>query len=273
MSLSSFLSKFWIEGWTECIYITFHGGPCPLKAVFLFVHSCVCSIIPTDGSDELLRGPWEVFFKPCLVPAALLGVINRSGRNLFKSLAGTSYSQLARYLCSQLASRHDSCLALVSLRWASTSVISSCSFFLQPSDIVDEPSSIVWLLLWCDLELMLYYSPKHRFNSEIDEIKHYSCLIWCLFLMSYWVGPLKGNCGLSVWTGNTDVCQEHPSKLQVYVLEPNGSFSFWWHLTYWLVLEQEVHDFIWGGTPCWFSDSLCAVFSTTLEIPPMAFCA
>lgn len=30
--------------------------------------------------------------------------------------------------------------------------------------------------------------------------------------MSYWVGPLRGNCGLSVWTGNTDVCQEHPQS-------------------------------------------------------------
>lgn len=130
---------------------------------------CVCSIIPTDGSDELLRGPWEFFlflnFKPCLVNAALLGVINRSGRNLCKPLAGTSVQQLARYLCSQLASRHDSCLAFVSLRWASTSVSSSFSLFFK---------SAIWYCWWAFVHCVIVTVMW----SGVDAVSFPKTLIW-----------------------------------------------------------------------------------------------
>lgn len=159
-SLTSFLSEFWSEGWTECIYITFNGGLCPLKAVFLFVHSylftpvCVQSflLMAMMNSSEG-HGSFFLFlnFKPCLVHAALLGVINLRDRNLCKPLAGTSVQQLARYLFSQLASRHDSCLALVSLRWASTSVICSCSFFFLNSHLILSMSLRPLCDCYCDV--------------------------------------------------------------------------------------------------------------------------
>lgn len=139
-TLTSIVSKFRIEGWTEFIHYIYHFF------MIVLAHSKLCSCLFTPICSLLCvfnHSHWWrwwppqrtmgififLYFKPCLVHAALLGVINRSGRNLCKPLAGTSVQQLAHYLCSQLASRHDSCLALVSLRWASTSVISSCSFF------------------------------------------------------------------------------------------------------------------------------------------------
>lgn len=231
----------------------------------LFVHSCVCSIILTDGNDEVLRGPWEFFYFLTLNHVWSMRLCWGSLTKEIVTFVSHWQAPVSSSLLVICAHNLHLDMILVWL-WSHSGepvpqlLVLALVFLKQPSDIVDEPSSIVWLLLWCDLELMLYHSQKHRFDSEINEIKHYCCLIWCLFFMSYWVEPLKGNYGLSVWTGNTDVCQEHPSKLRVYVLGPNGPFSFWWHLT----LRRDT---------MLFSDSLCALFSNTLEIPPMAFFA